>query len=477
MSFSDATDGKQSTRKRVLALSMQAPRSPGAGGETRSYYFLKALAENADLTLISLGGVDGCGRTQSDLAEICEKVIEPELAAAERIEAKHQTTRALQAVRTLGVLLLPWRGRWEGFLRYFVQFGLPGSADQSRSLGKRLLTASLKNVYRVAARFSTIPPITTFMFYRSFDQCYERLRRELSHLEYDAIWCEHSTMYPLLLRLQQVVNAPVMICNSHNIEAQLQQRFADLAPPGWASEYWNLQAMIFGRLEQKCYARSDLTFVCSEEDRQLGKSIAPNGNYSVVGNGVNSEYFQSVSTNCINADPTVVFTGGFGYEPNRDAVRFFVSEILPRIWGQRSDCRFLFAGLDAERLWNELAVNDERIQFECSPADIRPCFQRATVFVVPLRVGGGTRLKVLEAMSMGIAIVSTTLGAEGIPCESGKHLVRSDAPAEFAFEVVRLLNDSDARTSLGREAACWVRRHFDWPILSKRIHEELASVL
>ena len=464
-------------RKKVLALSMQAPRSPGAGGETRSYYFLKALAENADLTLISLGGVDGSGRIQSDLAEICENTIEPDLAAAGGTKIMHNTSRVSRAATTLCILMFPWRNHWEGFLTYFVQFGLPENANQNRSRGKRLLTGLLKSVYRIAARFSAIPPMTTFMFYRSFQKCHQRLQQDFSHLKFDAIWCEHSTMYPLLQRLQHIVNAPVMICNSHNIEAQLQQRFASLAQPGWAAEYWNLQATIFRRLEQQCYAQSDLTFVCSEEDKQLGKSLAPNGKYSVVGNGVNSEYFQSASTDRIDAQSTVVFTGGFGYEPNRDAVRFFVKEILPNIWQQRSDCRFLFAGFDAERLWKELAMDDDRIQFECSPADIRPYFQCATVFVVPLRVGGGTRLKVLEAMSMGRAIVSTTLGAEGIPCESGKHLVRADAPAEFATEVVRLLNDGNARTNLGSQAAGWVRHHFDWAILSKRIHAELASLL
>jgi glycosyltransferase involved in cell wall biosynthesis len=97
--------------------------------------------------------------------------------------------------------------------------------------------------------------------------------------------------------------------------------------------------------------------------------------------------------------------------------------------------------------------------------------------VVPLRVGGGTRLKVLEAMSMGRAIVSTTLGAEGIPCESGKHLVLADTPSEFATTVVRLLHDRDTRSSIGNHAADWVRNHFDWTLLSMKIHAELSSLL
>ena len=456
---------------------MQAPRSPGAGGETRSYYFLKALAEDADLTLISLGGVDGSGRIQPDIAEICEDIIEPKLQTNSERKTRGSTSRTSQLAKTVNVLLFPWKNHWEGFLTYFVQFGLPENAVQNPSIRKQLLAGLLKNVYRIAAHFSAIPPMTTFMFFRSFQQCCDRLTLDFRNRKFDVIWCEHSTMYPLLQRLQNVVNAPVMICNSHNIETQLQQRFASLAEPGWATEYWNLQATIFQRLEQRCYSASDLTFVCSEEDSQLGKSLAPKGNYSVVGNGVNSAYFQNAATSSADAEPTVVFTGGFGYEPNRDAVHFFVNEILPKIWEQRSDCKFLFAGFEAERMWNELATTDNRIQYECSPADIRPCFQRATVFVVPLRVGGGTRLKVLEAMSMERAIVSTTLGAEGIPCESGTHLVQANRPMEFATEVVRLLNDEETRKRLGKNAADWVGKHFNWGYLSKKIHAEMAPLL
>jgi len=456
---------------------MQAPRSPGAGGETRSYYFLKALAEDADLTLISLGGVDGSGRIQPDVAELCENTIEPDLATVDGTETRRKTSRTSQLVSTLSALLFPWKNHWECFLTYFVQFGLPENAAENRSPGKRLLAGLLKTIYRVAARFAAIPPMTTFMFYRSFQQCHDQLKRDFADRDFDVIWCEHSTMYPLLQRIQHLVKAPVMICNSHNIETQLQQRFASLAEPGWAAEYWSLQATIFQRLEQRCYSHSDLTFVCSDEDSQLAASLAPKGTYSVVGNGVNIDYFQNAADSSADAEPTVVFTGGFGYEPNRDAVHYFVKEILPKIWEQRSDCRFLFAGFEAKRLWDELATDDKRIQYECSPADIRPCFQCATVFVVPLRVGGGTRLKVLEAMSMERAIVSTTLGAEGIPCESGTHLIRADTPTDFATAVVRLLNEEDARNRLGKHAADWVGNHFDWGFLGKKIHTELAPLL
>ena len=149
---------------------MQAPRAPGAGGETRSYYFLKTLAEESDLTLISLGGFEGTGRVQADLKAICKDVIEP-LLLGEPPPLRHEdVSRFSKWAGTLGVLLFPWRNHWEQFLRYFLQFALPKNVQPAQHREKRVLTFWLRNIYRIAARVSKIPPTTTFMFNRAFEE-------------------------------------------------------------------------------------------------------------------------------------------------------------------------------------------------------------------------------------------------------------------------------------------------------------------
>jgi glycosyltransferase involved in cell wall biosynthesis len=122
----------------------------------------------------------------------------------------------------------------------------------------------------------------------------------------------------------------------------------------------------------------------------------------------------------------------------------------------------LFAGAKASSALSELGYVDSNIECVSSPPDIRPCFERSWIFVVPLRAGGGTRLKILEAMAMELPIVSTAIGAEGIPCQDGEHILLADSPSDFANAVLRLLADEKLRLQLSNEAASWVRKNYDW---------------
>lgn len=466
---------KNITKKHVLAVSMQVPNVPDAGGPTRSYYFLKTLAQESDLTLVCLSGGRRVG---AELLEVCEGTIESDILAKKNSgELSKDPARPVRWLAIVNVLLFPWRNHWHDFLLYFCQYCLPGPHAHYPAFGKRLLTACLKFWYRFAAGWSSMPPMTAFMYERNFQAALPKILEANQERAFDVVWCEHSIMYPYIERIQKVVNASLLICNSHNVETLLQQRYERMAESRWAKTYQQHQTHIYRRIESACYSTSQLVFTCSADDSEAAREIAPGGNYRVVGNGVDTNYFQPSPSTKASEVPTLVYTGGFGYGPNQDAVRFFVGDILPKIWSERPDCEFLFAGFEAKSMYDSLRTVDTRIRYVCSPDDIRPCFDEGWVFVVPLRVGGGTRLKVLEAMSMEKAIVSTTLGAEGIPCTANRHLVYADDPVEFAKAVVRLLNDSDHRQEIGRAARQWVREHYDWQILCERIRTDLQTVL
>ena len=465
--------GAQPSRK-VLALSMQTPNVPGAGGPTRSYYFLRTLAEETDLTLVCLSAGQHVGE---GLSELCEHIIAPELVCVKRTEQSVTTSQIFRWLAIARVLGMPWRNHWYEFLLYFVQYALPQNHNTHHGFGKRLLTGCLKLWYRVAARWSNMPPITAFMYEPAYQAALPQIVRACEARKFDIVWCEHSTMYPYLQRVQEFVKAPITICNSHNVETLLQQRYEEKAEPGWSLEYQRQQTSIYRRIESDCYDTSNLVFTCSEEDSKAGRKLAPAGNFRVVGNGVDTDYFQPSANTSLADPPTVVYTGGFGYIPNQDAVRHFIADILPLIWESRPECEFLFAGFEAEQMWQQLGTKDGRIKYVCSPADIRPCFEEAWVFVVPIRVGGGTRLKVLEAMSMEKAIVSTTVGAEGIPCISGQHLIHADQASDFAKNVVELLQDEQCRRQMGATARQWVREKYDWKILCDAIRTDLQPLL
>ena len=454
---------------------MQVPNVPDAGGPTRSYYFLKTLAEESDVTLVCLSA----GKTVGpELAELCEHIIEPRSSADKTKPNKSASQGKLARLLTLsGVIFLPWLSHWHHFLLYFVQYTIDQPKNASPGLAKRLFRDYLKFWYQIAARWGNMPPMTAFMYEPSFQEAWPELVQICAEHDFDIVWCEHSTMHPYLKRVQKIAKAPVTICNSHNVETLLQQRYEDQAEAGWVSRYQQLQTSIYRRMEIDCYGNSDLVFTCSEDDSEAGRKLAPAGNFQVVGNGVDTEYFRASPDVSLNSAPTVVYTGGFGYPPNQDAVCHFIKEILPLIWKSRPDCEFLFAGFEAEQMWRQLSPQDKRIKYACSPKDIRPCFEQAWVFVVPIRIGGGTRLKVLEAMSMEKAIVSTTLGAEGIPCEPGKHLIHADRSPEFAEHVVQLLENEASRQKMGRDARQWVRERYDWRILCDAIRTELQPFL
>ena len=142
----------------------------------------------------------------------------------------------------------------------------------------------------------------------------------------------------------------------------------------------------------------------------------------------------------------------------------------------KPEVKFVFAGSQAKQAKRDLSIDDEAIECVSDPADIRPCFQAAWVFVVPLLVGGGTRLKILEAMSMGVPVVSTSVGAEGLGAENGMHLLIADTPQEFADAVVRLLNDSALQSRMKTVAAEWVRTRYSWESLSPQITQQLEAL-
>src|SRR4029434_10391838 len=145
------------------------------------------------------------------------------------------------------------------------------------------------------------------------------------------------------------------------------------------------------------------------------------------------------------------FTGSMDWIPNEDAMRFFCRDILPRIRGAEANVTLSIVGRRPTQDVRQLAEM-EGIEVTGSVDDVRPHLARAAVYIVPLRIGGGTRLKIFEAMAAGKAVVSTTIGAEGLPTESGRHLLIADGAEAFAAAVLRVVADTDLRHRLEREA-------------------------
>ena len=444
---------------------MQDARVPAPGGETRSYFFLKSLAEKRKLSVVCLSG--GL-RFSPDLAVKCHRVIRP-LESSNDTKSPTEKSNFQKKTKLARAFLFPWLNDWYDFQNYFVQYGLPPALAQTNFLKQRIFRAWTRGWYALATRYTSITPFTTLIYERNFRSCLPEILSLHKQSPFEYLWCEHSITYPYIERIQKLIGPLPVICNSHNVETLLQKRLAENAADSWTANFQRMQTELFRQIETRCYAESKLVFTCSKEDSDHAEQLAPNGNFLVVGNGVDTEYFCPKPQTLTSDNLNLLFTGGFGYKPNRDAVTYFVRDILPLVWKRVPNCRFTFAGANALSLFDELHLADTRVTCVSSPDDIRPVFDNASVYVVPIQSGGGTRLKVLEAMSMKKAIVSTRVGSEGIPCTPDKHIVFADNASEFATATAQLLLDHERQVVLGDNASSWVRQTFDWKLLQKSI--------
>jgi glycosyltransferase involved in cell wall biosynthesis len=198
--------------------------------------------------------------------------------------------------------------------------------------------------------------------------------------------------------------------------------------------------------------------------------LAPGLAVTVVPNGVDLDFYKpGVTPPAPGLGPhSLVFTGKMDFRPNVDAVLWFVGEVLPLITALLPDARFYVVGQRPHPRLAALAGHPAVVITGQVP-DTRPYIAGAGVYVIPLRIGGGTRLKVLEAMAMGRAMVSTRLGCDGFPLEDGREVCFADQPGAFAEAVVGLLQNREEAEALGRAARAYVEANYGWDAIVPRL--------
>jgi len=253
-------------------------------------------------------------------------------------------------------------------------------------------------------------------------------------------------------------SVPVVLFE-HNVEHMIWKRLALVARQPLRRALLEIEWRKLQRSEARFCARAHLTLAVSDADRSALSALAPSAACRVVPTGVDTTYF------CPNgAQPRpaeIVFTGSMDWYPNEDAILYFTDEILPLVRAAVPAATVCVVGRNPSP---QLRATVERAggQVTGTVPDVRPFVDRAAVYIVPLRVGGGTRLKLFEALAMGKAVVSTTIGAEGLPIEPDAHFIQADGPHAFADAVVSLLRDPRRRHALGAAGRQLVEEHFSW---------------
>lgn len=257
----------------------------------------------------------------------------------------------------------------------------------------------------------------------------------------------------------------VLTC--HNVSWRYyQQRSA--AATGLAARLLAVEARRFRTYDLRHFHRYATLITVSEPDRE---AILREGPFpvEVVPNGVATDEFAPAAET--DGDPTLVFTGTMSHPPNAEGVLWFHREIWPHVVAEYPDVRLVVVGRNPPRSIQALTA-DFRVEVTGAVADVAPYFARATAVVVPLLSGGGTRLKILEALASGRAVVSTSTGAEGLELEPGRDLLVEDEPETFGREVLRLLDNSALRQKLAASGRKAVEDRYDW----RRLGDRLAQV-
>jgi polysaccharide biosynthesis protein PslH len=307
------------------------------------------------------------------------------------------------------------------------------------------------------------------------------LNKLLAEVNFDLIWVNHLSMSRYIEQYLQDIqsqnlSAPILLLDQHNVDEH-----------DWESHYYANKNPILKfyslwqkhkakQLQAKWFPRYDIILSVSEADKALTRKYTPIETRAwIVSNGVDTEYFQPDHAHRKTGEPPrVVFGGSMDVRMNQDAAHWFASKIFPLIQQFVPDVQFLIVGRNPPQSISDLAKRPGVIVTGSVP-DVRFYYRQADVFVIPSRMGGGTKLKTLEAMAMGLAVISTSVGVQGLDIDPGKDVLVATSPQEFADNVKNLLVDPALAIALGKSARDKVCQKYRWDTIVGKVNERMVA--
>ena len=297
----------------------------------------------------------------------------------------------------------------------------------------------------------------------------DQLDRWFKQASFDVVVCDF---------LDAAVNFPAEITIpsvlfQHNVESEIWRRHV-LADGGRVKKLaYGIEFLKMLRYEERTVRKFQHVIAVSEQDRRLMAAWVDSARITVVPAGVNLETYRP-HTAPLDIGPLVMFVGDMDWEPNADATEYFCREVWPLITATLPQARFRIVGRNPMPRVQELA--SASIEITGRVPSVVDHLREAAVVVVPLRVGGGAKLKIYEAMAMGKAVVSSSIGAEGLDVHRGRDIIVADDPQSFAEAVLKLLLSAEVRKSYeGAAAAAAVAAQFDWPSIGRRFADVLEQ--
>lgn len=389
----------------ILFLSTRSPYPLISGHSLRTYHILKGAAQNHNVTFVTF-------------------VQLPEH------EFKKENLDHLK-----------------GFCKAVYPFEIP--ADLSRITFAKMLFLNL---------FSSLPFVA-----QKYDAPLMRQQiREIIQTEH--IDLVHVDMLPLAAYINEFENLPKILVN-HNVESVRLYRWFRTEPNLVKKAYLGIQCLKLKAFEQSAMNKFDGCVVVSELDRELLIKMGVRSKLFVVPNGTNTKFFKPNNGKVV--ENSVLWIGHMDVHTNKDAVLYFWKDIYPILKKKYPQVKMTFVGTAPPKEIADATKSDGHVRVTGFVDDIRPYIEEAAVMVVPIRIGSGTRLKILDAMAMGKAIVSTSVGCEGINVSDGENIVIADNREDFASKTIELLKNPDTRINLERNAIELVKT-YDWNLIGEK---------
>ncbi len=308
--------------------------------------------------------------------------------------------------------------------------------------------------YAVASRFSS--------------DMLQLMRHILSKKPFDLLVCDGIHMSP---HVPADISIPAIL-DEHNIESTIISRYASTERNPLLRLLARVEAERFRRFEEISWMRFRECHVCSEVDRTIIRQRCAMVPVRVVPNAVCVK--PSVLLPHRDSPPSLIYTGMMGWKPNVDSVRYFCSDIFPLIRKVFPELVFRIVGKDPTGKVRKLADNRSVVVTGSVP-DMEACIRDSDIVVVPLRIGSGTRLKILEAMALGKPVVATAIGAEGLNVNHGRNILIADTPEDFALNVIHLLAEPEFAKTIGNAGRELVMREYNRSIIERHIANIIES--
>jgi sugar transferase (PEP-CTERM/EpsH1 system associated) len=307
----------------------------------------------------------------------------------------------------------------------------------------------------------------------------EAMKRELTHLlgqqDFDIVQMESIHLMSYLANIRKARKPPLVVCDWHNIESELMQRYSEREPSILRRAYARRTAQLMREFEMRALREFDAHIVVSQRDAERLRNLDPQARIFVIENGVDTAFYSNFEAP--NESHRIVFVGSMDYHANVDGATDFAREVWPRLHERLPELVFTIVGKDPAPEVRALAEHPG-IEVTGTVEDVRPFYHEALAAVVPLKVGGGSRLKILEAMAAGVPVVSTTLGAEGLEVQHDENILIADTGTQLLEAIATVVESEARRDQLRAAGRALVSSRYDWSSLGAsllRVYEELLA--